>query len=100
MCGHAGANIMPVIASNRIGTETGTEDPALRMTYYGSSFISDHTGVKVAECSREEESVIVHTFDLDAIEASRRSWGVYRDRRPDLYLALQTFDGRLPFPSQ
>ena len=93
MCGHAGANIMPVVASNRIGTETATEDSSLEMTFYGSSFISDHTGTKVAECGRSEEGVITHTFDLDEIEAYRRTWGVYRDRRPDLYQALQTLDG-------
>ncbi len=94
MCGHAAANIIPLLASNRIGTETATEDPSATLTFYGSSFISDHTGVKVVECGRTEESVITHTFDLDRIRHYRQTWGVYRDRRPELYGAIQTMDGR------
>jgi len=92
MCGHAAANIMPVVASNRIGTEVATEDPSLSLTFYGSSFISDHMGVKVKQCGRSEESIITHTFDLDKIRNYRQTWGVYRDRRPDLYGALLTMD--------
>ncbi len=94
MCGHAAANIIPLLASNRIGTETATEDQSVTLTFYGSSFISDHTGVKVAECDRTEESVITHTFDLDQIRHYRQTWGVYRDRRPELYGAIQTMDGQ------
>ena len=94
MCGHAAANIMPLVASNRIGTERGTEGhDGLEMTFYGSSFIADQTGVKLAECDRESEGVITCTVDLDAIAEHRRTWGVYRDRRPDLYGALATLDG-------
>ena len=95
MCGHAAANIIPLLASNRIGTETATEDQSVTLTFYGSSFISDHTGVKVAECGRTEESVITHTFDLDQIRHYRQTWGVYRDRRPELYGAIQTMDGQI-----
>ena len=77
MQGHAAANIMPVIASNRIGTETDDESS---MTFYGSSFIADQTGTIVEEADRETESVLVHEFDLDAIAQMRREWGVFRDR--------------------
>ena len=85
MQGHAAANIMPVIASNRIGTETDDESS---MTFYGSSFIADQTGTIVEEAYRETESVLVHEFDLDAIAQMRREWGVFRDRRPEMYGTL------------
>lgn len=85
MQGHAAANIMPVIASNRIGTETDDESS---MTFYGSSYISDQTGTIVEEADRETESVLVHEFDLDAIAQMRREWGVFRDRRPEMYGTL------------
>ena len=85
MQGHAAANIMPVIASNRIGTETDDESS---MTFYGSSFIADQTGTIGEEADRETESVLVHEFDLDAIAQMRREWGVFRDRRPEMYGTL------------
>lgn len=85
MQGHAAANIMPVIASNRIGTETDDESS---MTFYGSSFIADQTGTIVEEADRETESVLVHEFDLDAIAQMRREWGAFRDRRPEMYGTL------------
>lgn len=85
MQGHAAANIMPVIASNRIGTETDDESS---MTFYGSSFITDQTGTIVEEADRETESVLIHEFDLDAIAQMRREWGVFRDRRPEMYGTL------------
>lgn len=92
MRGHAAANILPVIASNRIGLETAAE--GVPLTFYGSSFIADPAGQLVAKASRDREEVITATFDLDAIHALRRSWGVFRDRRVDLYGALGTLDGR------
>ena len=86
MRGHAAANIMPVIASNRIGTETdGTS-----MTFYGSSFICDESGELVASADRESECVLTAAFDLDAIAKERREWGVFRDRRPEMYRILTT----------
>ncbi len=91
MQGHAAANIMPLVASNRIGTEKGDK---YTMTFYGSSFIASHTGEKVAEADRESEAVLTATFDLDAVRRYRRSWGVFRDRRPDLYYPLLSLDGR------
>ena len=90
MCGHAAANIMPVIASNRIGKESSND---LSMEFYGSSFISNHLGELVTEADRKSEKIITHTFDLDLITQYRRDWGVFRDRRTDLYNKLLTLDG-------
>lgn len=95
MQGHAGANIMPLIASNRIGTEVATNDDQSSITFYGSSFITDHTGAIVQEANRIDEQVLVHTFDLDQICKYREGWGVFRDRRPDLYKSLMTLDGKI-----
>ncbi|MBU6442636.1 MAG: N-carbamoylputrescine amidase [Alphaproteobacteria bacterium] len=91
MQGHAGANYVPVIASNRIGTEKGQ---AGEMIFYGSSFIADATGGLAAELGRSAEGVIVASFDLDEIATMRASWGLFRDRRPELYGALLSHDGR------
>ena len=93
MRGHAAANIMPVIASNRIGMETAPEGTAV--TFYGASFIADHTGQLVALASRDAQDIITATFDLNAIWELRRTWGVFRDRRPETYAALTTLDGSL-----
>ena len=82
MQGHSAANTLPVIASNRIGTEVNEK---FSMTFYGSSFITDGTGIKVKECSRDNEEYIVQKFDLDSIQEHRSSWGFFRDRRTDLY---------------
>ena len=82
MQGHSAANTLPVIASNRIGTE---KNEKFSMTFYGSSFITDGTGVKVKECSRDNEEYIIQKFDLDSIQEHRSSWGFFRDRRTDLY---------------
>ncbi|GIZ13920.1 N-carbamoylputrescine amidase [Pseudomonas sp. NCCP-436] len=88
--GHAGANLIPLVASNRIGREE-QEDYAI--TFYGSSFIADQFGAKVAELGQQEEGVLVHSFDLDELERVRTAWGVFRDRRPNLYWPLSTLDG-------
>ena len=82
MQGHAAANLVPVAASNRVGTEA--EDGSF-ITFYGSSFIADHTGRIVAQADRQSETFITHTFDLDATAAARSGWGVFQSRRPDLY---------------
>jgi len=89
MQGHAAANVIPVVASNRIGTE----ESASKLTFYGSSFIADETGEKVAEATTDEQAVLTATFDLDALRAARASWGLFRDRRTDLYRRLLTLDG-------
>jgi N-carbamoylputrescine amidase len=91
MQGHAGANLMPVIAANRFGFEPGYFDRSV--TFYGSSFIADATGAKVAEARRDGEAVLTASFDLDELRTMRNSWGLFRDRRPDLYRSLLTLDG-------
>ncbi len=82
MQGHSAANMVPVIASNRIGVETGE---SCELTFYGSSFITDETGGMVCQASRDTEEVMVAPFDIDRIAADRAGWGLFRDRRPDLY---------------
>ena len=82
MQGHAVANAVPVIAANRIGTE---DNDGATQSYYGHSFIADHTGELVASFGDREEGVLTHSFDLAAIERYRAEWGFFRDRRPDLY---------------
>jgi N-carbamoylputrescine amidase len=91
--GHAAANITPLIASNRVGTECSKDDPNWRITFYGSSFICDETGALVEVADRGSETVLVHSFDLAAIRARRDAWGVFRDRRPESYGVLLTADG-------
>jgi len=90
--GHAGANLMPLIASNRTGRE---EQEDYHIDFYGSSFIADPFGAKVAELGEREEGVLLQTFDLDRLEHLRSAWGVFRDRRPNLYGPLKTLDGSL-----
>jgi N-carbamoylputrescine amidase len=92
MQGHAAANLVPLIASNRVGTEGAPDDPS-RVTFYGTSFIADHTGAVVVEADRATPGVITATFDLAEINDYRSQWGLFRDRRPDLYGALATLDG-------
>ncbi|AFX99286.1 N-carbamoylputrescine amidase [Candidatus Endolissoclinum faulkneri L2] len=82
MQGHAGANLIPVIVSNRTGIEIGH---TLDVTFYGSSFITDATGAVIADAKQKKEAVILGTFDLDELRAERIKWGVFRDRRPQLY---------------
>lgn len=90
--GHAGANLMPLVASKRIGKE---EQDGSAITFYGSSFIADPFGEKVEALDETEEGVLVHRFDLDQLEHIRSAWGSFRDRRPNLYGTLKTLDGAL-----
>jgi N-carbamoylputrescine amidase len=90
MQGHAAANLMPVMAANRIGREVQN---TTEINFYGSSFIADNTGALVAEAGRDTEEVIHATFDRSALSTLRSSWGLFRDRRPELYGALLTLDG-------
>ncbi len=82
MQGHAVANAVPVVAANRIGRE---ENDGATQSYYGHSFIADHRGELVESFGAKEEGVLVHSFDLGEIERYRADWGLFRDRRPDLY---------------
>ena len=96
MQGHAAANIMPLIAANRIGTEAVTpsldnQNQSSSLTFYGSSFIADETGGLVEQADRESACILTHTFDLDEIRELRRSWGTFRDRRPEMYGAMEHF---------
>ena len=95
MQGHAAANLLPVVAANRFGRETGSQT---EIDFYGSSFITDNTGAKVAEAPRDAEAVLVAQFDRAEIEKLRLSWGLFRDRRPDLYGDILGFGGG-PVPS-
>jgi len=90
MLGHAAANLIPVVASNRIGEEID-EDSSIN--FYGSSFIAGPQGNKIVEAGREEQTVLVSEFDLDALEVGRIEWGIFRDRRPDLYKLIGSYDG-------
>lgn len=87
MVGHAAANMMPVIASNRIGKETEEES---EMNFYGCSFIADNHGELVEQADDHTEAVLVHEFDFDALAKERREWGIFRDRRPEMYKTLLT----------
>lgn len=90
MRGHAAANLVPVVASNRIGTERVSGST---ITFYGSSFIAGPQGQIMAEAGRDAEEVLTYSFDLDELEQIRMDWGVFRDRRPELYKPLLTLDG-------
>lgn len=82
MQGHAAANMLPLLASNRVGVERGD---AGELRFYGSSFIADETGALIAQAARDGEAVLTARFDLDVQRERRAAWGLFRDRRPDLY---------------
>lgn len=91
MQGHAAANLMPVVASNRIGTETVTQDSNDSvLSFYGSSFITDNRGEILQQASADTSEIISATFDLDKLAQDRHQWGVFRDRRPSMYGTLLT----------
>ena len=90
MIGHAASNQIPVIASNRIGTEKGID---IENYFYGRSFVTNHTGDKIAEGSRDKEEVLIGKINLSEAETLRNVWGVFRDRRPELYKGLLNLDG-------
>jgi N-carbamoylputrescine amidase len=90
MQGHAAANIVPIVAANRTGRELGRPT---EVTFYGSSFITDATGAKVAEAGRDDERVLIADIDIEANRAMRAAWGLFRDRRPELYGAITSLDG-------
>ncbi|HEV7136357.1 MAG TPA: N-carbamoylputrescine amidase [Steroidobacteraceae bacterium] len=93
--GHAAANLMPLVAANRYGLERSLQDPeGLYIRFYGSSFIADAMGAKIAEAPEEGDAVLTASFDLEQTAAVRDNWFVFRDRRPDLYGALTSLDGR------
>ncbi|CAM9102787.1 unnamed protein product [Choristocarpus tenellus] len=106
MQGHSAANLVPVVASNRIGREVFDKS---EITFYGRSFISDQTGAIVEQCGDTSTGstytrcevdpiceMVLHEFDLDALRLQRASWGLFRDRRPDLYQSILSLDGGRP----
>jgi len=93
MQGHAGANLLPVVASNRHGLEEGPEGG---ITFYGSSFITDPWGALAGELPRDEDGVVVASFDRVQMGRDRANWGFFRDRRPDLYRDILSLDGKAP----
>lgn len=90
MIGHSACNQVPIVASNRIGTESGD---TCNNFFYGRSFITDYKSDMLAEGSRDKEEVLVASINLDEAESFRRTWGIFRDRRPDLYAPLMSLDG-------
>lgn len=85
MQGHAAANLTPVVAANRIGVEIGVEHT---LTFYGSSFIAGATGELLQLAPRDEAAILIQSFDRDVLRQQRQGWGLFRDRRPDLYQTL------------
>ena len=90
MQGHAAANLMPVIAANRIGIEkvepceeNGNQSSSL--IFYGSSFVADETGELLSAASRDQEEILYGEFDLTELAQKRLEWGLFRDRRPEMY---------------
>jgi N-carbamoylputrescine amidase len=94
--GHAAANLTPLVASNRYGLERSLQNPeGLYIQFYGSSFIADATGAKVAEAGESGDAVLTASFDLEEVAQLRDNWFVFRDRRPELYGPLLTLHGRV-----
>ena len=91
MQGHAAANIVPVVASNRIGFE---KVQGQTNGFYGKSFICDHTGLILKEASKDKEEILIAEIDIEENHIFRRNWGLFRDRRIDLYKELLTLDGK------
>ena len=90
MQGHAAANIMPVVASNRIGSESVKGQVN---GFYGKSFICNRSGKIIAEASKDKEEIIVAEIDTEENHLFRRNWGLFRDRRPELYKEILSLNG-------
>jgi N-carbamoylputrescine amidase len=120
--GHAGSNLMPLLAANRYGVErsqganvaavlepggrqesgaaglasgaAGQASGTVEITFYGSSFIADAQGALLAEAGTTGEAILTAELDLAALRRQRDGWFLFRDRRPDLYAGLATFNGQ------
>lgn len=92
MQGHAAANIMPVVASNRIGSESVKGQVN---GFYGKSFICDRSGKIIKEASKNKEEIILADIDTEEDHLFRRNWGLFRDRRTDLYKEILTLEGKI-----
>ena len=90
MQGHSAANLMPVVAANRIGLECvepceANAGQKSSLLFYGSSFMTDGTGALIQDASRDKEEILYAEYDLDQLGEDRLSWGLFRDRRPECY---------------
>jgi N-carbamoylputrescine amidase len=95
--GHAAANLVPLLAANRHGREASRQNPReLLIDFHGGSFIADASGAIVAQAARDADALLCAEFDLEALARARAAWGVFRDRRPDIYGALVRYDGGNP----
>ncbi len=92
MQGHAAANILPVVASNRIGSESVKGQTN---GFYGKSFICDRSGKIIQEASKDKEEVIIADIDTEEDHLFRRNWGLFRDRRTDLYNEILSLEGKI-----
>lgn len=93
MQGHSAANIVPVVAANRVGTEEivpcgENANQTSSLDFYGSSFITDDTGELLQSASRHGEEIILQELDLDKSAENRLGWGLFRDRRPECYKSI------------
>ena len=95
MRGHAGANVMPLVCSNRVGREVGTLG---EVTFFGQAFIAGPRGDVLARADKTSDTFVTQEFDLEEIAEMRAHWGLFRDRRPDLYGPLLTMDGTTRLP--
>ena len=91
MQGHAAANIVPVAAANRYGSEkvqacAENGGQSSELVFYGSSFITDETGEIIAQASRDKDEVLTAQIDPEAADKARLDWGLFRDRRPEMYI--------------
>ncbi len=91
MRGHAAANILPVVASNRVGVEVGESG---KLRFFGSSFIADYRGEMMGTCDEDSQDVLVCEIDLAEATKYRLAWNLFRDRRPNTYEEILTLDGK------
>ncbi len=96
MQGHSAANLVPVIAANRVGEEVvepceENAKQSSRLVFYGSSFCTDETGDIISQASRNQEEILIEEYNLSEIEKNRLSWGLFRDRRPEMYGIISDF---------
>lgn len=93
MQGHAACNVIPVCAANRYGIEEVSPSEAnggqtSALNFYGSSFTTDETGEIICEAPRDEEFIVYGETDVEAVRELRTSWGLFRDRRPEIYKGI------------
>ena len=90
MQGHSAANIIPVVAANRYGLEEvePTEENGGQkssLNFYGTSFMTDETGDVLKKAGRDTEEILITGYDFELLRSKRLEWGIFRDRRPEMY---------------